>query len=429
MYTLQHKFSFPGQLSQVVFPDLQLTTSHEVPGNFILAHRVVLSAVSSKLFNLCKKGGKVVIRNIEYEVLKDVVEFIYKGSIKMKSNEDIENLRDGLDMLKVNIEIENVGVPVKEYGEATNNNDPQSGCVFRDDDTIPNVGASDGQASSEEKSFAQVLEEMSNLVENVPNKPTNKLCRDIEVPNDDCSVYNGPVDGEVEKAIGEDIPCNPIKVVKSRTKIPCDFCGECVTLATYVSHCKKLHSLRADNDEDCKTKCVKCGHLVHNVAKKFHDQIYHPPQKKGKPGAKKSQSLKIVEHNKKSTRILCDYCDETFVFKVYRAHVRRKHPEVNYKERVKCGKCSHLVFKIAFYYHGLIFHNSDKVEYLPASDLSPKSILTMQIPKVEVEQSEIQPSTNEPVDAKANPGVVENIQSSTDKSVDAKANPDVVGKI
>ena len=70
------------------------------------------------------------------------------------------------------------------------------------------------------------------------------------------------------------------------------------------------------------------------------------------------------------------------------------------------------MFKIAFYYHGLIFHNSDKVEYLPASDLSPRSALNMQIPKVEVEQSEIQLSTDkveESVDAKANPEVDENI--------------------
>ena len=82
------------------------------------------------------------------------------------------------------------------------------------------------------------------------------------------------------------------------------------------------------------------------------------------------------------------------------------------RNKSNAGSVGTYVFKIAFYYHGLIFHNSDKVEYLPASDLSPRSALNMQIPKVEVEQSEIQLSTDkveESVDAKANPEVDENI--------------------
>jgi len=383
MYSLQHKFSYPGKLSQIVFPDLQLTTSHAVPGNFIPAHRVVLSAVSSKLHNLCKEGGKVVIRNIDYNVLKDVIEFIYKGNIEMKSNEDIENLRDGIDMLKVNLEVEKVNGPMKENKAASNNNDIQSVRVFRDDDRDPilNLGANnDDQAGSEKKSLAQVLEAMSNLVENVSYRSTNKSCDDVEEHNEDCSIDNELAEGEVEKE--EEIPYEPKKVPKSQTKVPCDFCEEHVTLAAYVSHCKKLHSIRADNHEECKTKCLECGHSVHKLAKKFHDQIYHPGFK---PGAKKSQSLNVLAHNKGATKIECEYCDEMFAFKFYRAHVKSKHPEINYKEQVKCGKCGHKVFKIAFYYHRLIFHNSHMVKYLPAGDLTPRSTLNMQIPKVEVE--------------------------------------------
>jgi len=383
MYSLQHKFSYLGQLSQIVFPDLQLTTSHAVPGNVIPAHRVVLSAVSSKLHNLCKEGGKVVVRNIEYTVLKDVIEFIYKGNIEMKSKEDIENIRDGLDMLKVNIGVEEVSGPMKEYEEASNNNnDIQSVLVYRDDDrdTILNLGAND-DTGSEKKSLAQVLEAMSK-VENVSYKSTNKSCDDVEEHNEDCSIDNELADGKVEKEV--EIPYEPKKVAKSQTKVPCDFCGEHVTLAAYVSHCKKLHSIRADNHEECKTKCLECGHSVHKLAKKFHDQIYHPAFK---PGATKSQSLNVRAHNKGGTKIECEYCDEMFAFKFYRAHVKSKHPEINYKEQVKCGKCGHKVFKIAFYYHRLIFHNSHMVKYLPAGDLTPRCTLNMQIPKVEVGQS------------------------------------------
>ena len=124
MHILQHKFDFAGQLSQTMFPDLLLTTTNASHGNFIPAHRVVLSAVSTKLYNLCKEGGKVVIRNIEYKVLEDVVEFIYKGCTKLNNKEDIENLRDGLDMLKVNFVIEVSGArsECRVLDEAVNNN-------------------------------------------------------------------------------------------------------------------------------------------------------------------------------------------------------------------------------------------------------------------------------------------------------------------
>ena len=85
------------------------------PIDHIPAHRVVLSAVSPKLHNMCKEGGKVLVRNIQYRVLEEVVRFIYTGSIEMESDEDIENLRDGLDMLIIKI------VPKKVHGDTNAN--------------------------------------------------------------------------------------------------------------------------------------------------------------------------------------------------------------------------------------------------------------------------------------------------------------------
>ena len=456
MHILQHKFDFAGQLSQTMFPDLLLTTTNASHSNFIPAHRVVLSAVSTKLYNLCKEGGKVVIRNIEYKVLEDVVEFIYKGSIQMKNKEDRENLRDGLDMLKVNvvmIEVSGARSEEEVLDEAVNNNlhdqfiqsvgsnrvtlssvkdllspyddmsvgksklveDRKNKAGKHDYDEkyqVPGCGKSpDYQGDFNGESFTQVLDSMSKhaknkslLISNVVSyEAMNKSSADIEVPyaDDDSNVENKNVEiennddppNELVEAENEDDRYEPKKVVKAMTKIPCDYCGESVTLRDYVNHCKKIHSIR--NDEECKRKCFQCGAKVHIIAQKFHDQIYHPANEPNK--VDKSQPLSVVEHNKCLTKIVCDFCNYRVGFNHYRLHVRNKHPEVNYKEQVKCGKCGLKVFKSAFKYHRQIFHKSAKVKSTPTCDYVPRPIQKMNFSnaKVKVEQSEIQVAGNE----------------------------------
>ena len=39
--------------------------------------------------------------------------------------------------------------------------------------------------------------------------------------------------------------------------------------------------------------------------------------------------------NKSLTKIECDFCNESLVFKNYRRHVKKYHPEINFKEQVK----------------------------------------------------------------------------------------------
>jgi len=106
MHVLQHKFCYRGQLSQSVFPDLWITTDDAGSNEHILAHRVVLAAVSPWLFFKCKAGGTVVIRNIQYRVLEEVVRFIYTGSIEVKNMNDVNNLRHALDKLQIKLEID-----------------------------------------------------------------------------------------------------------------------------------------------------------------------------------------------------------------------------------------------------------------------------------------------------------------------------------
>jgi len=447
MHTLHHKFDFAGQLRQTVFPDLLLTTTNAGQGDFIPAHRVVLSAVSTKLHSLCKEGGKVVIRNIEYQVLEHVVEFIYTGSIKIKNQEDVDNLRDGLDMLKVNIVIENVigGMRVDRVPDQGDNNNHrdrfiQSACANRASYTVEyqgldnglSVGATKLEGCSQIKdvehesnkkhqetrresrddqgdfdlkgeSFTKVLESMSNHTEHKPlvisnvvsYQATNKF---MEVPDEyynsdddkkvDTEKKNPYVSIELMKVESGDNPHGLKKVAKSGTRIPCDYCGESVALNHYVNHCKRLHSIRTD--DDCKRKCLQCCAKVHIIAQKFHDQIYHPVVEKNLNNVDKSQPLDVVEHNKCLTKVVCDFCHHRVGFSSYRQHVRSKHPEINYKEQVRCGKCGTKVFKPAFRYHRQIFHKSTKVTSTPACDYVPKPTLKMNVSKVKVkvEQSE-----------------------------------------
>jgi len=101
---ITHNFSFLGKLSQTEYPDVFLTTP-DGGGKVLPAHRVVLAAVSDKLFTLCEKGGRVVVRNIRYVVLERIVRLIYMGFVKIRSNEEVDDVMDGIDMMKMNMNI------------------------------------------------------------------------------------------------------------------------------------------------------------------------------------------------------------------------------------------------------------------------------------------------------------------------------------
>ena len=83
-------------------------------------------------------------------------------------------------------------------------------------------------------------------------------------------------------------------------------------------------------------------------------------------------------------------------FNNYRRHVRSKHPEISFKEQVKCGKCGLKVFKSAYKYHRQIFHKSGKVKSTPACDYVPRPpLVNFSSFEVKVELSEIKVIENE----------------------------------
>ena len=106
MKILRSNLSFLRQFSKSQYCDVKLSTQ-DGAGDFIAAHRVVLVAVSVKLDKLIDAGegaGPVVVRNIKFEVLKKIVEFIYLGRVQMRDSDDEnEDFQDGLDMLRVKV--------------------------------------------------------------------------------------------------------------------------------------------------------------------------------------------------------------------------------------------------------------------------------------------------------------------------------------
>jgi len=425
MQTLKHNFSFPGKLSQSIFPDIFLTTKDAGSTDFIQAHRVVLAAVSDKLHGMCKEGGKVFVRNISYQVLEQVVSFIYKGKIEMESNEDIENLRDGLDMLKVNIVINPMngnqvldktkdfylqhqlvkGVNVKrDINETVGNpcvsdseilvdlNTSDNECLVKAPKLVDDESSFDVcQVKIKAESFTDVMESMSNFVENKPEHGTIIETKSTPTLSVDEEMVCDQTSQECIEIEDEDKFYGPKKFVKSQTKVPCDYCDEYVSLQTYVIHCKKNHSICSDDNGKCKKKCLKCGAKVHIIAKKFHDAIYHPDVST----MGKKTSLEINEHRKSLTKIMCDFCNVSMVFSYYREHVKKHHPEINFKEQVKCGKCRMRVFKVAFKFHREIFHKSAKVKSYPARNFVTRQIMKLELPKAVMKDEQIELESSE----------------------------------
>ena len=111
MIRLKHKFSFSGNIDNK-YEDIQLTTSSEEEeggGRILMAHRVILASVSTKLktiFDENKNSKLIVIRNLRFEVLIMIVTFIYSGKVELKTRVDEEDFFNGLDMLLINFRVE-----------------------------------------------------------------------------------------------------------------------------------------------------------------------------------------------------------------------------------------------------------------------------------------------------------------------------------
>jgi len=112
------KFKFevdPRKLDPSKYCDVTLTTKDAGDFQKIRAHKIVLAALSPKLAALFNEATDqcvvpLVVRNISFRTLDLVIRFLYTGKVFLadKSSDVIEDFRDGLDMLKIDINEKNM---------------------------------------------------------------------------------------------------------------------------------------------------------------------------------------------------------------------------------------------------------------------------------------------------------------------------------
>jgi len=107
---LKNKFPLDLQRVSKKYADAYLTTKEAADDEVLSVHRVLLASLSPKLGELfeeteSKKGERIVVRNVRFEVLSAIVDFVYSGQIdvELKGAEFIEDFKDGLNMLKIEI--------------------------------------------------------------------------------------------------------------------------------------------------------------------------------------------------------------------------------------------------------------------------------------------------------------------------------------
>lgn len=90
--------------------DVTLTTKDAEDCQEIRAHKVILAALSPKLATLFNEATDkcvypLIVRNIKFSTLYLIISFLYTGKVSLadKTSDVIEDLRDGFDMLKIDL--------------------------------------------------------------------------------------------------------------------------------------------------------------------------------------------------------------------------------------------------------------------------------------------------------------------------------------
>ena len=107
---LKNKFPLDLQRVSKKYADAYLTTKEATDDEVLSVHRVLMANLSSKLGELfeenrSRKDERIVVRNVRFEILSAIVDFVYTGQIDVehKGAEFIEDFMDGLNMLKIEI--------------------------------------------------------------------------------------------------------------------------------------------------------------------------------------------------------------------------------------------------------------------------------------------------------------------------------------
>ena len=100
---ISHKWNvLRGGLESNNYSDLKLVTEF---GESVSCHKVVMAAVSGKVkASLDKKQlNELVVRNVKYQGLKNVIKFIYDGKVQIPNSEEMIDFCDCYTLLNINL--------------------------------------------------------------------------------------------------------------------------------------------------------------------------------------------------------------------------------------------------------------------------------------------------------------------------------------
>ena len=324
-----------------------------------------------QLGRLCGPGGQITLRNLSFTMLENVMRFVYSGRVELDSREQLADLRDSLDMLKINIKI--IFTDCKtESVKTEQGSDPislQQPIESKKSGLIKKLKISKSLWSKKPKLSVGGLQ--ADVADEIDLDGRKNFFQGLMPP----AVVGGAEDRarDPDYSLNRSNSNNKLYGLQSQ-KIPCHVCGALVMYCKYFKHCKSRHP-DIMQDWDKKVKCGTCrlvtatgcsarprsvglrkvrsltypyslfSNAVPEIMYDLHMKIFgHGAVKKEKP----SYSLDIVERNKALTKVPCEYCDEDVIFKNFKRHCNTHHKDVFTGGFVKCKKCGAKCPKISF---------------------------------------------------------------------------------
>ena len=390
----RHNFPFVGHFPAHKYTDLKLTTLEEEAeggGRDVPCHKVVMAAVSKKLEVIIdKRGGDdlLVVRNVRFEILQKVVEFVYMGSVEVEEGVDEQDVIDALDMLLIKFEAENEGdlqVVQACHGKSLNFNILEDAINGEDNDENGNrensrisslssvetpvnefnmleedldlpTGSTDTSQVNIEKSREAFLGSSPGVSLVKTSIPVNyKVVSGSSTTSEDSDAENDMLEGSsgFKEQVMEDGESNEIinhNLPEILSPGAYGSCREPILLKKSPSS-----HIRNDNRESVSGSAEKnrdrsCGKLLKKRKVELMAEFTRNEQT---PEEWKDPAKYLVK---------CDYCDTKLSYMGYSRHLKTQHATVS-KRRIKCEICYKEVREVILKHHMAVLHRNSKVTY------------------------------------------------------------------
>ena len=101
MFNFSHNFNIVGGVKRDLFCDIKLRSQC---GSSLCAHKVILSAASKKLEKVFTRSPHLEeyeVRNITYDTLVKLVDFVYEGKVRLNTRVEMTDFADAFTILNM----------------------------------------------------------------------------------------------------------------------------------------------------------------------------------------------------------------------------------------------------------------------------------------------------------------------------------------